>query len=132
MPEPTLPDGYADLLDRPLFAHFATVRPDGSPQSNVMWFAWDGKRIRMTHTRPRQKYRNLAHEPRLAISIADPDNPYRYLEVRGVLESIEDDDDRASFYLSLQQRYGKSYPVTDAPVRVILTIRPTGYHANAG
>jgi PPOX class probable F420-dependent enzyme len=130
MPDPTLPESHANLLDRPTFAHLATVRPDGSPQSNVMWFVWDGQRIRMTHTKARQKYRNLAREPRLAISIADPDNPYRFLEVRGVLESVEDDDEQASFYQSLQRRYGQSYPITDAPVRVILTIRPTTFNAH--
>jgi PPOX class probable F420-dependent enzyme len=118
------PESHADLLDKPTFAHLATVRPDGSPQTNVMWFAWDGERIRMTHTKTRQKFRNLADEPRVALSIADPDNPYRFLEVRGVVEGIEDDDDQASFYQSLQKRYGQSYPIADAAVRVILTIRP--------
>jgi PPOX class probable F420-dependent enzyme len=118
------PESHADLLEKPTFAHLATVRPDGSPQTNVMWFAWDGERIRMTHTKTRQKFRNLAEEPRVALSIADPDNQYRFLEVRGVVESIEDDDDQASFYQSLQKRYGQSYQIADAAVRVILTIRP--------
>jgi len=118
------PESHADLLDKPTFAHLATVRPDGAPQTNVMWFAWDGERIRMTHTKTRQKFRNLADEPRVALSIADPDNNYRFIEVRGVVESIEDDDDQASFYQSLQKRYGQSYQIADAAVRVILTIRP--------
>jgi PPOX class probable F420-dependent enzyme len=123
------PESHADLLDKPTFAHLATVRPDGSPQSSVMWFAWDGDRIRMTHTKKRQKFRNLADEPRVALSIADPDDQYRFLEVRGVVESIEDDDEQASFYKSLQKRYGMDYPVRDAPVRVIMTIRPDKYVA---
>ena len=130
--EPIVPESHADLLERPLFAHLATIRPDGSPQSNVMWFVWDGKRIMMTHTRARQKFRNLKVEPRLAISIADPDDPYRFLEVRGVLESIEDDDEVASFYQSLQERYGRKYPIQDAPVRVIMTIRPLSFVAVTG
>ena len=107
-----------------MFAHLATVRPDGSPQTQVMWFVWDGERVRMTHTKARQKYRNLQREPRVALSIADPEDPYRFLEIRGTVESIEDDDAQASFYQSLQQRYGRSFPLTDAPVRVIVTIRP--------
>jgi PPOX class probable F420-dependent enzyme len=123
------PESHADLLDKPTFAHLATVRPDGSPQTNVMWFAWDGERIRMTHTKTRQKFRNLADEPRIALSIADPDNNYRFIEVRGVVESIEDDDDQASFYQSLQKRYGQSYPIT-AAVRVILNIRPEKFIAH--
>jgi len=56
-----------------------------------MWFAWDGSRIRLTHTRTRQKFVNLTAEPRVALSIADPDNQYRFLEIRGTVEKIEDD-----------------------------------------
>ncbi|WP_028051181.1 PPOX class F420-dependent oxidoreductase [Cellulomonas sp. URHD0024] len=123
----TLPDSHADLLERPTFAHLATVAPDGSPHSSVMWFVWDGEVLRFTHTTTRQKFKNIAHEPRVAISIADPDNPYRTLEVRGVVEKTEPDDEVASFYQSLQRRYGESYEITDAHKRVILTVRPTTY-----
>lgn len=126
------PQTHADLLERPLFAHLATVRPDGSPQSSVMWFEWDGKRIRMTHTKTRQKFQNLAREPRVAISIADPEDGYRFLEARGVVEAIEDDDAEASFYKSLQHRYGMDYPIKDAAVRVVMTIRPTSFVAVTG
>ncbi|MFC6021456.1 PPOX class F420-dependent oxidoreductase [Plantactinospora solaniradicis] len=129
---PTPPESHADLLARPLYAHLATVRPDGGPQSNVMWFAWDGARIRMTHTKRRQKFRNLQHDPRIALSIVDPDDPYRFLEVRGVVEKIEDDDEVASFYRSLQERYSNIYDINDAPVRVIMTIRPESFVAVTG
>jgi PPOX class probable F420-dependent enzyme len=125
----TLPESHADLLEGPNFAHLATVRPDGSPQSSVMWFAWDGERVRMTHTKTRQKFANLAKEPRVAISIADPKDQYRFIEVRGTVESIEDDDATASFYKSLQARYGMDYDVSDADVRVILTIKPETFVA---
>jgi PPOX class probable F420-dependent enzyme len=128
----TPPASHADLLDRPLFAHLATVRPDGSPQSSVMWFAWDGERIRMTHTKTRQKFANLEREPRVAISIVDPDDGYRFLEVRGTVEGITDDSADAEFYKSLQKRYGMDYPITDADVRVIITIRPDRYIKVAG
>jgi PPOX class probable F420-dependent enzyme len=125
---PEVPPGHADLLDKPAFAHLATVRPDGSPQSSVMWFAWDGSRIRMTHTRTRQKFANLAREPRVALSIADLDDQYRVLEVRGAVEKIEDDPG-GDFYRSLQRRYGMDYPILDADVRVIITIRPDRFVA---
>ncbi|HEY0217139.1 MAG TPA: PPOX class F420-dependent oxidoreductase [Cellulomonas sp.] len=132
MPTSTLPEGYADLLDRPLFAHLATVRPDGGPQSSVMWFVWDGEVLRFTHTSTRQKYRNITREPRVAVSIADPADPYRYLEIRGVVEAIDADDAQASFYRSLQERYGNVYEITDADVRVILTVRPQVFTAVGG
>jgi len=94
-----------------------------------MWFAWDGERFRMTHTKTRQKFRNVANEPRVALSIADPQDPYRFLEVRGVVEDVTDDDEQASFYRSLQERYGMVYPITDAAVRIIMTIRPERFVA---
>jgi PPOX class probable F420-dependent enzyme len=121
----TVPASHQDLVDRPLIAHFATIRSDGSVQSNPMWFEWDGSRIRMTHTRTRQKFRNVRSEPRVALSIVDPDDSQRYLEIRGVVESI-DDDTGAPFYRTLQERYGSSgAPIHDADVRVVLVIRPT-------
>ncbi|ACQ79301.1 pyridoxamine 5'-phosphate oxidase-related protein FMN-binding [Beutenbergia cavernae DSM 12333] len=120
----TIPAGFADLLERPLFAHLATVHPDGSPQSSVMWFVWEGDVIRFTHTSRRQKYRNVAHEPRVALSIVDPDDTGRYLEIRGQVISVEPDDAEASFYRSLQERYGDVYPITDADVRVVITVLP--------
>lgn len=128
---PEVPASHADLLDQPTFAHLATVRPDGAPQSSVMWFAWDGSRIRMTHTRTRQKFANLAAEPRVALSIADPADGYRFLEVRGAVEKV-DDDPGGEFYRSLQQRYGLDFPILDADVRVIITIRPERYVAVEG
>ena len=126
------PESHADLLTKPTFAHLATIRPDGSPQSSVMWFDWDGERIRMTHTKTRQKFRNLADEPRVALSIVDPEDAYRFLEVRGTVESVEDDDAQASFYQSLQQRYSNVYPIADADVRIIFTIRPEKFVAVEG
>jgi PPOX class probable F420-dependent enzyme len=128
MASSSLPASHADLLERPLFAHLATVRPDGSPQSSVMWFEWDGTHLRFTHTSARQKFQNLEREPRVAISILDPDDPYRFLEVRGQVASIVPDPD-AAFYLSLQQRYGESFPTDDAAVRVVISIEATSFIA---
>ena len=91
-----------------------------------------GEALRLTHTKNRQKYRNLQNEPRVALSIADPDDQLRFLEIRGVVESIVDDDDTASFYKALQHRYGEDYEVTDVDVRVVVTIRPTRFIAVKG
>ena len=127
----TLPESHADLLEQPLFCHLATIRPNGSPQSSVMWFSWDGSRLRMTHTKTRQKFANLEKEPRVALSIVDPEDPYRFIEIRGVVESIEADDETASFYKSLQRQYKNEYAVRDADVRVVITIKPELYVAVA-
>jgi PPOX class probable F420-dependent enzyme len=126
-----LPASHLDLLERPLFAHFATVATDGSPRVNPMWFLWDAEAgvIKMTHTNARHNYRNLRREPRVAFSITDPNDQYRYLQVRGTLEGVERDPTGA-FYQSLQQRYrGYTREVSDKDVRVVLTIRPTGFKA---
>jgi PPOX class probable F420-dependent enzyme len=104
-----IPDSHHDLLERPIVAHMATVRADGSPQTNPIWFEWDGAHIKVSGLRTRQKTRNIEHEPRVAFSITDPDNPYRYLEVRGVVERVEDDADY-SFIDSLSQRYMGKHP----------------------
>ena len=82
-----------DLLDATVVAHMATVRPDGSLQNNPVWFEWDGTHIKISQTRARQKMRNLDHDPHVALSLVDPENPYRYLEVRGVVDEVEDDSD---------------------------------------
>jgi PPOX class probable F420-dependent enzyme len=131
MDDVTVPQTHRDLLARPLFAHLATVRPDGGPQSSVMWFDWDGERARFSHTRARQKHRNLQHEPRVSFHVQDPDNPYRTLEVRGIVESIAPDVD-ATFYRSLQHRYDFVTEVFDAEIRIVVTVRPTSFVAVDG
>jgi len=123
------PDGFLDLLERPLFCHLATVRPDGAPIVNPMWFLWDGEReeLLFTHTKNRHNHRYVQAEPRVAVSITDPDDQYRYLQVRGVVERIEDDP-TGQFYQVLQQRYrGFTSEVKDRAFRVILHVRPTGF-----
>jgi PPOX class probable F420-dependent enzyme len=125
------PASHLDLLERPLFAHFATVAADGSPRVNVMWFLWDADAgvVKMTHTNQRHNYRYLQKNPKVALSIADPDNGYRYLQLRGDVEKVEADPTGA-FYQRLQQRYrGETSEVKDRDVRVVLTIRPTGFKA---
>ena len=123
-----VPEGYESLLERPNFGHLATVRPDGNPQVNPMWFDWDGELLRFTHTTKRQKFRNFAANPNVAMSVLDPDSPYRYLEVRGVVEEIVPDP-TGEFYMHLNDRY--SGPLTEPPPdkadRVIIVVRPTGY-----
>jgi PPOX class probable F420-dependent enzyme len=120
-------DDIRNLLDRPLIAHLATVRDDGTPQVNPMWFGWDGEFIRFTHTNFRRKYRNVTANPAVSISIVDPADPYRYVEVRGVVERI-DPDPTGAFYVELANRYGAPFgtePPADAANRVIFVVRPT-------
>jgi PPOX class probable F420-dependent enzyme len=123
-----IPEGIRDLVERPLYASLGTTRPDGSPQVNPMWFVWDGEFLWFTHTNRRQKFKNLEHEPRVSISIFDPDQPYRYTEIRGVVDHI-DPDPEAKLYQRLSERYqGKPTTPPDAADRVAIAIKPTWVH----
>jgi PPOX class probable F420-dependent enzyme len=122
-----IPNGYEDLLTRPLIGHLATVRPDGNPAVTPMWFSWDGELLRFTHTTRRRKLRNIENNPHVALSVLDPEEPYRYLQARGTVEGIEPDSTGA-FYVELANRYGtQPSPPPDAPDRVIIAVRPFAY-----
>lgn len=118
-----LTDPQRRLLELPIYAALGTVRPDGSPQVNPMWFAFDGEHVRFTHLRTRAKFRNLQANPAMSLALLDPDNPFSYLEVRGRLVEVVDDPTGA-FYVELQNRYGNpsSEPPPDAAGRVILVM----------
>ena len=122
----TIPSAYQDLLSKKGFAHVATVGPEGEPQTQPMWYEWDGTSILLSHTKARQKFRNLKRDPRVAVSILDPENPYRYLEIRGVVD-IEDDPERKLIDRLSKKYYGKDpYPKhKPGDERVIIRIRPT-------
>ncbi|MCB9381066.1 MAG: PPOX class F420-dependent oxidoreductase [Ilumatobacteraceae bacterium] len=100
----TIPASHADLLDTTALAHVATIGPDGSPQNNPVWFGWDGTHVLFSQTTGRQKYRNLQQHPAVALSIVDPANPYRYLEIRGTVAEIVDDPGNA-FINSMAKKY---------------------------
>ncbi len=122
-----IPESHRDLLERPLFAHLATVRPDNTPQVNPMWCLWDEEFIYFTNTTTRYKYRNVTQNPVVSLSINDPEQPYRYLEIRGVVERI-DPDPEGAFFLRLAERYKLTMdgPPADAEHRVVYVVRPTG------
>lgn len=122
-----IPDSHADILDKKAFASIATIGPSGEPQNNPIWFGWNGSQIRFSQTTTRQKYRNMRADRRVALSILDPDDPYRYIEVRGVVVDVEDDPDldfinsMASKYLGLD-RYPWHKPCDE---RVVIVVEPT-------
>ena len=121
----TIPDALVHLLEDPNHGHLATVRPDGTPQVNPMWFLHDAESgtIRFTHTRSRAKFRNLRHNPAMAMCVIDPDRPDVFIEVRGRLVEVVPDPEGA-FYPVLGARYGNpDTPVPpDAAERVVLVM----------
>ena len=76
-------DKYRDLFNKKAFAHVATIGAGGKPQVTPVWVDYDGTHIRFNTARGRVKDRNLKKNPQVALSIQDPDNPYRYVQVRG-------------------------------------------------
>jgi PPOX class probable F420-dependent enzyme len=121
-----LSDHFARILTAPVFGHLATVRRHGGIQVNPMWFEFDADDgvIRFTHTTKRAKYRNLQHDPHMTLEALDPQNPLKYVEVRGKLAEIVPDPGGA-FYVHLAKRYGATdpEPPADAADRVVLVMR---------
>jgi PPOX class probable F420-dependent enzyme len=122
----TVPPAYRDLLSKKGFAHVATVGAEGEPQTQPMWYEWDGTSILLSHTKARQKFRNLTRDPRVAVCILDPDNPYHYLEIRGVVE-IEERSRTEAHRSPVQEvkRQGSLPNHKPGDERVIIRIRPT-------
>ena len=121
-----IPVGYEDLLESTALAHVATIGPNGEPQVNPVWFGTQDGYILFSQTTNRQKYRNLQRDARIALSIVDPGNPYRYLEIRGVVERIDPDPDNA-FINSMAKKYlGEDvYPWHNpGDERVVVVVRP--------
>ena len=81
-------DKYRDLFQKRAFAHLATIMPDGSPQVTPVWVDFDGTHILVNSARGRQKDLNMRRDQRVALEILDPENPYRYLQVRGRVVEI--------------------------------------------
>jgi PPOX class probable F420-dependent enzyme len=121
-----IPSDLVDLLQTTTLADVATIGPNGEPQVNPVWFGWDGEVIKFSTVRGRQKERNLERDPRIALLIVDPTNPYRYIEVRGKVEQIEDDPD-GSYIDEMAKKYMgvDEYPYKkEGDERVIVIIRP--------
>jgi PPOX class probable F420-dependent enzyme len=126
-----IPAAFHDLLtSKKAFAHLATIMKDGSPQVTPVWFDFTKGRIRVNTAMGRVKARNMAEGARVALSIIDPDNAYRYLQVRGQVARVTEAG--ADGHIdSLAKKYlGKDkYPWRNpAETRVIFEIEPLAVH----
>lgn len=122
----TIPTEFKDLFDKKALADVATIGPDGEPHVSPVWIDFDGQYVKFSQTTKRQKYKNLKRDSRIALSIVDPDDPYRYVEIRGIAEKIEVDDNNA-FIDSMTKKYvGKDeYPWHQpGDQRVVVFVRP--------
>ena len=129
----TIPATHADLVtSKPAFANLATLNPDGSPQVTPVWVDFDGSHIIVNTAKGRVKANNLAREPRVALSISDPENGYRYLGVQGrVVEITEKGGDAHIDKMAKKYLNKDSYPFRQpGEVRVIVKIAPEKVHTN--
>jgi len=120
-----IPDKFMDLLtDKVAFANLATVMPDGSPQVTPLWFEFKDGIIRINTAVGRRKARNLDSNPKVALAIVDPTNPYRYLQIRGhVIRSTKDGADANIDSLAKRYLGQDKYPFrAPGEVRVIYEI----------
>ena len=120
-----IPAAFRDLFQRRVLANLATVMPDGRPQVTPVWCDLEGDTIRFNTASGRQKDRNLVRDGRVALALVDPDNPGRYLEVRGrVIERTETGAD-AHIDLLAQKYLGTPFPYRQASEqRVLFRIEP--------
>ena len=127
-----IPATFLDLFQKKAFANLATLNADGSPQVTPVWVDFDGSNVIVNTARGRVKDRNLRREPRVAISLLDPDNPYRYLGIQGRVVEMTEQGADAHIDKMAKKYLGKdSYPYrTPSEVRVIVKIKPEKVHSN--
>lgn len=121
-----IPEKFLDLFEKKAFANLATIMPNGGPQVTPVWVELDGDEVVVNSASGRQKDVNMKNRPNVALSMQDPENPYRYLEIRGVVTDITEDggdphiDKLANKYLGVDK-----YPYRqEGEVRVIYRIKP--------
>ena len=121
-----IPPKYADIVHKRVFASLATLMPDGQPQVTPVWIDSDNGHLLVNTAKGRQKHRNVQRDPRVAVTLVDPDNPYRYVEIRGrVVEMTEKGatehiDKMAKKYLG-KDKYPFAQP---GEQRILLKIAP--------
>ena len=128
----TIPKSHRDLLARPVYGVLATIRPDGQPQSSLVWVDYDGRHVLINTTLERHKSRNMQVNPRVTLLVVDPQDSSRWVEVRGHVAEITEDgaiehaDMLTQRYTGLKRFYGDIYDVEQRSLetRVIVKIEP--------
>ena len=124
----SLSDAARKIIDAPNPAVLATVNPDGSPQTSVVWVRRDGNDLLVSSAAGRRKDRNLARDPRVSMTVYDQADPLQYVEVRG-LASISEDAGR-QLAVSLAEEYegpGAGQEYLELPpevIRIVIRITP--------
>lgn len=108
------------LLEKPNYVHVATLMPDGSPHSVAVWCGFHGDRPCFFTQTTSQKARNLARDPRVAMSVVDRDNPYRTGRLRGVVTDVLTGDEALTVIDAISESYtGAPFPMRSGQVYVV-------------
>ncbi len=120
-----IPEKFRDLMTKKAFANVATVMADGSPQVTPVWFDYTNGKIRVNTAKGRVKARTMTQGAKVAVAIMDPDNAYRYIQVRGSVARVTEEGGNQHID-ALSQRYlGKPYPYHQPnDVRITIEITP--------
>lgn len=122
-----VPETWKAVLKKPVFIHFTTIMPDGSPQSSPVWVDVDGDAILVNSVLGRLKDKNIHRDPRVSFSVVDPENPYKSLNVRGKVTKISEEGAGDHIDFLAKKYLGKDkYPFSQpGDKRVIYRIEPT-------
>lgn len=121
-------DNARTLLEQPIFASLATIGPDGHPQVTVIWLHIEGDKVVFNTAEGRAKHRNMVADPRVTVMLLDPENGYRYSELRGTVEVTTDGADESIDELA-QKYLGTNYPFRrDGEVRVKVLMNVNAEH----
>ncbi len=123
-----VPASYMDIMtQKQSYGHLATLMPDGTPQVTPVWFDMSGDKVRVNTARGRVKDRNMQKNAAVALSVTDPDNPYRHVAIRGRIVNITEEGANAHIDSLAKKYLGKDkYPFgRPGEVRVIYEIEPT-------
>ncbi len=117
---------YADILSRKAFAQLATLMPDGSPQVSPVWVDHRDGKVIVNSAEGRVKDRNVRRDARVAVSVQDPDNPYRAVMIRGRVTEITTEGAEAHIDAMAKKYMGlDAYPYrAEGEVRVLYVIEP--------
>jgi PPOX class probable F420-dependent enzyme len=128
----TIPENYLDLFGtKKAFADLATLMPDGSPQVTPVWFDYTGGVVRVNTAIGRVKARNMQEGAPVALSILDPDNPYRYVQIRGKVSRTTTEGADAHIDALSHKYMGKDYPFREpGSQRIICEITPSHVSAS--
>lgn len=127
-----IPDSHKYLLEQPVYVVATTLMPDGQPQSTLLWCDYEDGTLRINSIHGRQKEKNLAKDPRITLMFVDPGDPFRWMEIRGIVEEPTEDGavehiHKLSMKYTGQQYYGGYAPAERQfqETRMMYSIRPT-------